>query len=624
MKKKLTVLLIAAGLLACLMLYTYYAREKQPGVDAKTDISFVKSALKKAKRTGNPNRSIKYLRTAYVIAEQLETNWPDSEKVPVFLEKYEEKLDSIPGDVYRLSIQARDLDSFKWAGARSDRTDIQYEDILKIWQMGRQWRDYYMSEYPDKSLSIFMSKAVDTSNEKFFNQYIGAFKADGYRLEFPLEKTEFNARFCHFFAEMIAAAMQQEDTKRIGFLLDHMPPSDSVTHIDPLTKRTLKELGDYVCYELKDEALACQLVDLGYEMNRVDVAKTGFGRDFAEALLADLEHAVTHVLKLNEWHAPLSIQETRFLLILPDPELRLVHKRHIDEAIETSIMSKSAKNTKNALRLIKFREEIQPLTLYDYDQFLGWSLEYNNRAVFNYVKTKCTEIDIYRISLTDLAGNQTLFRLHAPKILEKIYKTMDRKPREDGTTLGRIDDLLTSHNPEAVLYVVEKYDFEDEWMDVSPDGRTVLMSVCEGGNLDAAKYLIENKGADIDATTDYFEVTTTLFGRARSGEGKLSPIFFAAKSGNSELIVYLASKGASVNSRSGLGATPLMYAVSENNLEATKMLISLGAYVNAIMTKNPSDLEDEGGQSLSTAYRRALLTGNKEILNVLVKAGATP
>lgn len=624
--KKTIAMFMTVCLLACAVFFAGCSRRLEPGVDAKTDIAIVKSFLKKAKKTSNPKTQIKYFRLAYENAQQLETNWPDAEAVPAFLKKYEEKLGRIPGEVSGLSMQTRDLDTFKWAVSHSAKVGTQYEDLLKVWQMGKQWRDYFISEYPEITLSIFMSKAVDESNEKFFNQYIEMFKADDYRLVFPLEKTEFNARFCRFFAQMIATAMQKEDMERIVYLLGYMPTADSFTHIDQKTKRTMQALGDYVCHELKDEALACQLVALGYDMNRVDVSKAGFGQDFAEALMADLEHAVTHVLKLNEWHGPLSIKETRFLLILPDSALRLVHKQHIDEAIETSIRNKDVKNTRNALRLIKFREDIQPLTLHDYDQLLGWSLEYKNRDVFDYVQKKCTQIDIYRIDLADLAGNENLFRLHAPKVLKKIYKTMDRKPKADGTTLGRIDDLLISHNPEPVLYVVKKYDFEDEWMEVTTEGRTLLMAVCEGGNLEAAKYLIESKGADIHAQTSFFESTTSLFGRARVQEGKLSPIFFAAKSGNSELITYLASKGASVNSKSGLGATPLMHAVSENQLEATKTLISLGAQVNATMSSmNPSDLASEGGyQAIATAYRRALQTGNKEILNLLIKAGAKP
>ena len=612
---------------ACLMAFSVFqagcSGGKESGTDAKTDMAMVNSSLKKARKARSGQGRIQFLRNAYDYAGELETRWPDSEKVPIFLEKYGDKLESIPEQVYALSMQTRDFDSFIWAINRSAKVDTQHSELLRFWGMGKQWRDYFISEYPEKALSIFMDRAVDNYSVRFFNQYIGAFKASGYRLEFPLEKTEFNARFCHFFADGIEIAIRKGDTERIGFLLDHMPTYGSVIYIDQYTTKTMQALGDYLCHELKDEALACKLVGLGYDMNRVDLSKTGFGADFTEALEANPKHAVIHVLKLNEWHGSLSAEETDFLLTLSDPLLLSIHKLYVAEAIETSL--KNA-NTDATLRLIKIREEIQPLTPYEYDQLLGWSLEYKNRPVFDYVKPKCTQVDIFRADLAELAENPHLFRLYAPKILKKIYRTMDKAPRSDGTTFGRIHDLLISHHPEAVLYVVKNHDFGDEWTEAT-EGRTLLMDVCEGGNLEAAKHLVEKKGANVHAQTGYIEARTSLFGRAKSKEGRLSPIFFAAKSGNSELIEYLASKRANVNVRSGFRATPLMYAVSDDHLEATRMLISLGAKVNTAMDENltPTDLAELGAyKDISTAYRRARRNGNQEILDVLIKAGARP
>jgi len=613
---------MAALLSACIVFQTGCS-EKQPGTDANSDMAIIKSDLKTAEQTRDPKYRIYLLRHAHDIAGQLEVRWPDSEKVPVFLEKHGDKLESIPEQAYELSVQTRDMDSFKWAITRSAKDYTQYSELLKVWKMGKAWRDYFISEYPEKALPIFIDQAVDCNSIRFFNQYIEQFKASGYKLAFPLEKTRFNARFCRFFADMIKTAMQQEDSERIGFLIDHMPTRSSVPAIDPYTKKTMQDLGDYVCHELKDETLACGLVELGYDMNRVDIEKTGFGADFAKALAADPEHAITHVLKLNEWHGTLSAKETRFVLFLPDPVLRLVHKLHIAEATRISV--KNA-NTDDALRLIKLREKTQPLTDYDYDQLLGWSLEYNNRAVFDYLKAQRIQVDLFEIDLPRLAGSQHLFRLYAPKILKKIYRTMDNKPKEDGTTFGRIHDLLTSHRPEAVLYVVKNHDLGDAWMETT-DGRTLLMDVCEGGNLEAAKYLVEKKGADIHAETGYDEATFSLFGQSKGKEGRLTPLFFAAKSGNCELIRYLHSKRADVNARSSYGATPLMHAAEGNHLEAVKMLIAMGARVNATMDESqiPSEILEDGSHlKMSTAYRRARKNGNKEMLDILRKAGANP
>ncbi len=189
--KKTSLLLMAAFLLACPFFQTGCSRNYTPGVDAKTDMAIVKWALKKAGHAGIPQTRIKYLRIAHDHAGQLEVRWPDSEKVPAFLEKHGDELERAPGQVYELSMQVRDIDSFKWATARSAKDRTQHAELLKVWKMGKQWRDYFISEYPEKTLSIFMNEAVDDYSIRFFNQYIGQFKASGYRLEFPLEKTDF-------------------------------------------------------------------------------------------------------------------------------------------------------------------------------------------------------------------------------------------------------------------------------------------------------------------------------------------------------------------------------------------------------------------------------------------------
>lgn len=622
MKYILNVLFLA---LFTLSMATGCFEEKKAGIDAKTDMALVKSALKKAERAHNPQTRIKHLRFAHDLAEQL-PRWPNAEKVPEFLGKHGAAIKRIPNQVYELSLRSRDMESFKWAAERSNATDLlQYSELKRIWKMGKQWRDYYLSEYPEQTLSIFMSEAANDYSVRFLNQYLGDFKADGYRLEFPLENTEFFSRFCRFLADMIEQAIHKEDQERICFLIDHMPKRTSVSQIDLKTEETMRLLGDYVCYELKDEALACKMVELGYDMNRVDIEKAGFGSEFAKALAADLEHTVFHVLKLNEWHGVLSEREIRFLLFLPDPVLRLVDKRYIDQATEASI--KDANNNE-ALRLVEIREEIEPFTLHGYDQLLAWSLQYKNRDVFNHVKSKCSQIDIYRVDLAQLGENWNLFRLHAPKIFRKIYRTMDTLPKKDGTTYGRIRGLLRSHCPEAALHVVKNHDLEGQWTEMT-GGHTVLMDVCEGGNLKAAKYLVEEKGADVNAATKFIAAETTVFGRTRSKEGRLTPMFFAAKSGNSELVEYLASKGATIDARSNFGATPLMYAVSHNHLDVVETLIKLGVDVNLAMTGNlnPSDFEEEGmdaGENISNAYRRARKNGNEEMLAILKKAGAKP
>jgi len=590
---------------------------------AKADLSAIKSAMKKARKSHDLQARIDSLRSAYENFQTLEAKWPSDEKVQAFRQKQDDKVCQIPRQVYTLAMQTGDLDSFKWALARSVPIDTQYAELLKFWKLGGGWQDFILSKDP-AALSIFMNMAIKENNVKFFDRHVGDFKATGYKVVFPLEKTEFNARFCRYIANKIDSAMRKNDTKRLGFLIDHMPPLAAVIHIDWKTKETMQELGPYVCMELKDEALACKLVELGYDMNRIDLAKTGFepGGPFFQALEAHPEYTVVHLLKLSEWVGTLSPEEAALATTLPSPALRLLHNLHLDEAIEASV--KSA-DLENAVRLIQFREETRPLTRHDYDKLLGWSLESGNIAVFNYVKNQCKGMDIFSINLDQLAESPKLFAHYAPQILARIYPTMDKEPKSDGTTYGRLHTLFTGHHPDAVLYIVRKYDL-DGWTEAT-DGRTLLMDICQGGNLEAARYLVEHKDADIHAHTGYIELATSVFGRTRAKEGRLTPMFFAAKSGNSKLIRYLASRGATINARSAYGATPLMYAVDANHLEAAKTLIALGANVNARMNENLTSREliDIGNyDEISTPYRRALKTGNEAMTRLLKEAGARP
>jgi len=610
-------------LVAGILFQTGCSKNSAEEPTAKADLSMIKSSMKKARRSHDLQARIDYLRSAYENFQTLETKWPGSEKVPAFRKKHGDKVRQIPRQVYGLSMLTGDLESFQWALARSVPLDTQYSELLKFWKLGRDWQDFILSKDP-AALSIFMNMAIKENSVKFFDRYVEDFKATGYKVVFPLEKTEFNARFCRYIANKISAAMRKNDTERLGFLINHMPPLASVVHIDWKTKETMQELGPYVCMGLKNETLACKLVELGYDMNRIDLAQTGFDPNgcFFQSLENHPEYAVAHVLKLNEWEGSLSPKEATFLLGLPEPSLRLVHDLHLDEAIESAV---KGADLENAVRLIQLRGQTRPWTRHDYDKLLGWSLESGNTAVFNYVKEQCDGVDIFTMNLDQLAKSPKLFALYAPQILAKIYPTMDKEPKSDGTTYGRILDLFTSHRPKAVLYVVRKYDLAG-WMEAT-DGRTLLMDVCQGGNLEAARYLVEQRGEDVRAHTGYIEITTSVFGRSRAKEGRLTPMFFAAKSGNGKLIRYLFSKGGSINARSGYGATPLMYAVDSNQLETAKTLIALGANVNVRMNENltPTELAGMGNYNeISTAYRRALKTGNKAMLRLLKEAGARP
>lgn len=536
--------------------------------------------------------------------------------------------DPLPGDVAKIpdltcsiSVMTEDLGTFKWSVAQGAQPGTHYNELVEIWDNGAEWRDITLDRHA-KALPVFMDRAIDKYDTRFFTQHAEAFTATGFKVHSPLEKNAFNVKYCRFVADQIDDALQQNDAGKIEFLLDQMPRRTSVAVIDRQTEAYLRDAGDFVYGQQTNETLACKLVALGYDCNKIDLAALPFGPAFTEALRADPAYAV-RALHLDEWMGPMSKTEAELLLTLPTDAWDALHKLHIEEAIERCL---EIGESEAALQFVELRSARNPLNQGAYTELLNLALQYGDKPMIDFVFKNSGEVNIYNIDIGKLANNQELFETFAPKILANIYQTMDVHPRKDGTTLGRIKQAFASKNEKAGLFLVQKYNLSKAWVGVT-EGQTLLMDVCEAGNLEAARYLIEQRGEEIHATTGYSELQITIFGSSRPTEGKLTPIFFAAKGGNSQLIKYLRSRGADINARSNFGTTPLMHAVSANHFDAAKTLIALKAHVNAQM--NPSinqiDLREIGNyDEIATAYRRAKTNGNQAILDVLIEAGARP
>ncbi len=605
MNKPTTILLLAA---TAAILSGCAPERPADASDPKASATWVKYALKQAGKTQNAALRLRLLRTAVDDAAALGDRTA-----------FADQLQAAPGQVYALAIQTGDIDAFAWALEQGVELDSGFHELVAYWNQGQQWRDFILARHP-AALPVFMNQAMEDYNVAFFAQQAEAFKATGYKVNSPLVASEFNIGYCRFVAEQIEDALADGDTQRIDFLIDHMRPLPVVVYIDRKTAEVMRALGDFAF--CKDEALACKLLALEYEYNRIDLAATGFGEAFKDALRAKPDYAV-RALGLDGWQAPLSATEATFLLTLSDTTLGMLHKLHVDKAIELCMADG---NTEGALRFIALRAQRAPLSPGDYTELMNWSLRYGNQTVFAYVLEHCDKLDLFRIDFAQLANNQTLFEQYAPKIMVNIYPSMDTAPRSDGTTLGRIKEVFANKNESAGLFLVGRYNLSNIWVDAT-EGRTLLMDVCHAGNLKAARYLIEQRGENLFAETGYSELEISLFGKNRPTEGKLSPIFFAAKGGNAALIKYLVSKGANVNARSNFGTTPLMHAVTAGHYDATRMLLLLKANVNAQMDANINqiDLRDIGSfDEVSTAYRRAKASGNDALLQLLVDAGAKP
>ncbi len=549
---------------------------------------------------------------------------PPPPQLVEFLLQNESTLSGIPQQIYSLSMQAEQFEAFEWALENGAKLNIHYTELLKFWAMGSVWRDYILAEHSETALPVFMDEAIKGYDVRFFREHVAEFKTIGFKTHRFMSPIEFNTRLIRYMTERIERAMEKGSRERVVFLVDNMPPRPSGTYVEEGAAEIRRELGDYALYTLEDEELFCKLIKMGYDHNQINLSNSIIGERLLAALRAHPKSAIRAV-GLDEWSGKMTKIEFDFLNSLPETQLDSLDQIYVNESIELSMAGGDEERTRSYIVLSMQRK---PFTQGDYEWLINLSLKYGSRMGIDYVKEHSGEIDIFTFDLASLAENQDLFVRYAPEIMKKVYSPMDTQPRKDGTTLGRIYEAFTASNEQAGLYIVTRYDLAKVWVKTT-EGRTLLMDICRAGNLAATRFLIEERGADIHVQTGYQKLEVNLFGRIRPTEGKLTPIFFAAQSGNTELIKYISEKSFDgVNARSNFGATPLMHAVSAGHLDAVKMLIDLGAKVNAEMSpdlNNGIDTNEMGAfYDISNAYRRAKSGGHTEILAILQQAGARP
>ena len=532
------------------------------------------------------------------------------------------KEQAIPDRVKVLAKESRTVDAFVWAMEHGATPPTHYNELMEYKKLRGAWKEQILSRNPE-SFPVLMSMALDFYDIQFFNAHATELITRGFEVKSPMEKTEFKIRFRRFVGEELAEALEKKDADRIRELVALTPKILSANYLAAKTRSTMQATGDYVLEELKDEQLAIQMIERRYAFNPIDFSNLPFGEEFLQAYRCDPDYVI-RTQGLAKWDGHMSDAEAKFLTTLPESAWAQLANLHFEKLLELSM---KIHESDAALRLIAFKAKEKPLEQVDYNELISWALKYSNKAVFDFAMTESGTLDIYNIDFASLALNQKLFQQYAMQIMKRIYYTMDTNPRPDGTTLGRIKQVLACGNENAGLYILHnKYGLSESW-EKTTEGKTLLMEVCEAGNLKAARYLIEKRGEDVRVETGYSKLEISVFGSTHPKEGKLSPIFFAAKSGNPELIKYLVYKGANVNARSNFHTTPLMHAITAGHIDAAKMLISLGANVNAQMNSdlNSVDLREIGSyDEIYSPYRRARNSQNKEMFDLLVKAGANP
>jgi hypothetical protein len=147
-----------------------------------------------------------------------------------------------------------------------------------------------------------------------------------------------------------------------------------------------------------------------------------------------------------------------------------------------------------------------------------------------------------------------------------------------------------------------------------------LLAATRKGDLAQVKALLD-KGASVNSKSSYGQ----------------TPLFFACDRGYLEIVKLLVDRGADVNVKDTFyGQTPLGWAVSKNRPEIVKLLLDHGAkspasvvmagaqmekpeFVKIGLDKGPIDKED-----LSKALGAAMKSKNAGIIDMLKAAGATP
>ncbi|KRW98992.1 Ankyrin repeat-containing domain [Pseudocohnilembus persalinus] len=109
------------------------------------------------------------------------------------------------------------------------------------------------------------------------------------------------------------------------------------------------------------------------------------------------------------------------------------------------------------------------------------------------------------------------------------------------------------------IQILEK--FEVDWELLDSENQTPIFLAVLGQNLDALKFLVNNKRQPLNHEfTDH---------------QNRSPFFLACYIGNLDIVKYLYSLGVDVNRQSGLGRSALLKACYLGNVEVTKFLVNL-------------------------------------------------
>jgi ankyrin repeat protein len=140
------------------------------------------------------------------------------------------------------------------------------------------------------------------------------------------------------------------------------------------------------------------------------------------------------------------------------------------------------------------------------------------------------------------------------------------------------------------------------------EGEPPLLAAARAGSVEAVTALLAH-GANVNATEAWRGQTALMWA---VGDDRPQP----------EVARVLLERGADVNLRSKGGFTPLLFAVRQGDLEATKVLVKAGAAINDPASDPPA--AGRPAAAISSVLLMALNNGHMEIANFLLENGADP
>ncbi len=514
--------------------------------------------------------------------QALKSIWPESKEKIEFMKKYGAQAARIPNLVYTLSIPQKNFKAFKWATELLGKTDHNYHLFKDV---SPEWGMYLVKNNPDcledaRFYKSVITKAIEGKN------------IDGLKLivnHWPKNKVFHASNNCiafvfdHISDEVFLAKFVSLSTGKMS--------SATGLNCRPNVIKLLKNSEVFRDAVSQNPNWLIATYDFGSTTDDVEKQEVLFNapKEVYEKIAESRSSAWYYNYIIPVFVRENFAQEKDFLRLMSVVE----EKGWVTKGLWSFIFNGAEKNN------------------------ISYALDY----VFSNSDGKYT---VFNLDLVDIARDQAMWDKYFPQVKEgKIYLS---GRHDDGVTLAEVGELLSSTNGSAVFEATQHYteSLSDLGQYKEAVGRTMLMSVCTGGNLEAAKFLIEGKKVDINEKTDHQEGDVNW--RRAAKEGSLTAVFYAASSGSCDLIQYLADNGASVKDRSYFKATPLMFAAENGQIEAVKLLLSLGADPNAKMAP-PNDAfvgksaayAAEMGKSAS-AYNRAKKNGHKEIMQVLETA----